>query len=721
MTPVIVVATRIPAAGPPSTPVPSAQTRYAPPFMSTETCRACGSLLPPSGFCRDCGEDHRGWYARLGAGQRPESLQEQATEIRQMQGKVRRQRTGVQEELARLTQHRAATREGVTVIAATRERVARGLAELQSAAVDLEAAALGVEAVRFRMMLEALRAHLAASDPAREDVGASAPLPALEGVIVDPDTGMRVGRSGSQLRAWVPLRALRAAWTGQGPAGSLRFGGSAQHRRVFVGTSSTAVLDATNGHLCWTWAGTLFDSWDDTALLGTDAGVELRSLADGTVIRQISRPDPARVGWILPGGLLLGHPAGLVVVDGEGRVLGQGRFGGAVVLSADRQALVAFPMVLRLPDLHPLAGLSRPPQVTLTSYSLEGDCVIGWGDAAVFIWRPSLSPAPMRLPVPVPPTGVLRVGDVLWVHTADAHLAFDLGRWPPVPLDAFDRGRAEALLPLRQAPTRFVAGAEVRIDRVRGTLDQKAELCHELARYAANHAREGVPELREIAAGILRDALVVEAEVLVRWAARLARPLAERPDRPDMEQWGLLLDRLLKPMFLLESLPELFDEASSRRVRGLLAACAGEALSAVGTRMSARATAGKTEDGEIEASMGALSQVRAKVLAHAPGLGWVGLDLLMARWKQLGREARELSDVAVATRALGRLSEASTVIRGADATAGEAALQRLGRSIGDLAARSAADAEVDALLSREGLHEKIADGLERARRELGKR
>ena len=465
----------------------------------------------------------------------------------------------------------------------------------------------------------------------------------------------------------------------------------------------------------------MLDSWDDAVLLRTVGGVELRSLVDGAVIRQIPRAEPPRSGWILPAGLLLWDDKGLVLIGVDGGVLGEGRFGSAVTLSADRRALVAFPMVLRLPDLHPLAGLSRPPHLTLGSYALEGDVLVGWGADVLVLWRLAGTTTPTILRVSGTPSSVVRVGDLLTIRTTSKSFTFDLARWPPPPLDAFDGGRTEACLPLRQAPTRYAAEADARIDRVRGTLDQKAELCHELARYAATHAREGVADMQEIASGILRDALMVEAEVLVRWAARLAKQLADRPDRADLEAWGRLLDRLLKPMFLLESVPEAVDETSSRRVRGLLAACAGEALAAVGERISARATAGVTEDGEIEASIAALAQVRAKVLAHAPGHGWIGLDVLMVRWKQLGREARELSDVAVATRALGRLALASTVIRGADATADEAAVERLGRSIGDLAARSAADAEVEALLSREGLQAKIDEGLARARRELGNR
>lgn len=688
---------------------------YTRSVMPTPDCRACAFPLPASGVCRDCGEDHRGWYARLARHDGPATLQAQAAEIREMQASLRRQRNALSEEEVRLRQHRAATAAGQEVITETKTRLAHALVALNQAGADLEAAALDVEAVRFRMLLETVRADLDRGGPA-----AAVPTIPAESTIVNPDTGVRVWRAGPRVRAWSPLRAFRPAWSVAAPKGPLRFGGAGALLRVLVGADSLAVLAAEDGRLCWSAPGTVLDCWEETVLLATAAGVELRSLADGSVIRQLARTEAARFGWILSTGVLLWDSAGLVSLDHHGNILGQGRFGNTVILSADRAALVAFPMHLQLPSLEPLSGLSRPTHLELTHHSLTAELLIGWGNSLA-LWRLADGGKPTNLEVPANPSAVSLVGEHLFVDTAEASLVFALSHWPPQRLDAFESARARGCRTLSVPPSRFVVEASGAVDRVRGSLAQKAEFCHEVARYGASRSREGAPELREVAIGLLRDALVVEAEAVARAAGRLAAELADNPRSLNVEAWSALLDRALQPLFLLEGQPESFDEASSRRLRGLLATCAGAALSAVGERISARATRGETADGEIEAAIAGLAQIRGMVLSRAPGLGWTGLDGLMARWKQLGKEARELADVAAATRALGRLAAASTLLRGADARVDEATVTRLGRSIGDLAARSAADAEVDALLLREDLSENIAQGLQRARRDLGNR
>ena len=630
-----------------------------------------------------------------------------------MQGQIRLQQRGISEEAARLTHHRAATPAGEAVIAETRERVLLGLNELEHAAAELGEAALAVHAVRARMVIEAVRDDLARVEPVPP-----APLKPLQAVIIDALTGLRVGRAGAGITAWSPRRALRPAWTVAAPAGTLRFAGSELGRRVVVGTGSIAVLDASDGSPVSTWEATLLDCWEEEALVATDSGVEVRSLLNGKVSLHLTRPLRPSAGWILPDGILLRDAQGISLLSTDGRCLGQGRFGQHVVLSEDRRTLVAFPMMLRLPDLQPLGGLNRPPHLDLSAFYLDREFLIGWGKGVV-LWRLADASAPKPLAVSSEATGVTRQGSVLFVHAAGGDAAFDLGQWPPRPLDAFEAIGAESRVSLPTMPNRFVFGEDTRIDRVRGSPAEKANLCRDIARFAAGHARSSSSDVREIAGGILRDALVVECEVLVQMAAALSDRLALRPEQADFAAWDIFLDRVLKPMLMLELLPGFLDETSSRRVRGLLAECAGEALASVGERLSERALRGAVADGEIETSMAALSEVRMRVLARAPGLGWIGLDVVMRRWKRLGQEARELADIAVATRAIERLAQASVVIRGADASVDDGAVRRLGQSIGDLAARSAAEAEIDGLLSRDGLHERIAEGMERARKDLG--
>ncbi len=246
-----------------------------------------------------------------------------------------------------------------------------------------------------------------------------------------------------------------------------------------------------------------------------------------------------------------------------------------------------------------------------------------------------------------------------------------------------------------------------------------ADYCQELAQYATGRVRATQGDARDVAVGLVRDALVVEAEVLVHMANEIAQTLASAPGEPDFGPFGDLFDRLLTPILHYASLPNAFDDVSSRRIRGLLAACAGAVLTKIGARISERALSGTAEDGEIERLLSVLAKVRALVLPRVPGLPWIGMDALMVRWKQFGQQARELADVAVTTRALGRLAAASTAMRGAKVEG--SALERLGRTVGDLAARSAADAEVDALLSGDNLQDRVEQGMARVRRDLGKR
>lgn len=668
--------------------------------MPKATCRACGFELPASEICAECGEDHRGWYARLKTVVPPPTLQAQEAEIARMQAEIGRQRHMLGEESARLAQHRAASASGQAVIDETRGRLARGLADLEAASDELAVAELGIVAVRSAKILDELR-----------DAGHAAPtgMPAMRAI--DPVSGVAVG----EREAWSPLRALRPAWTP--PAGGdVRFGGSALGRRVlFTEGPAVTVLDARDGRACARWDGALLDCWGDFALVATTDRLQVRSLVDGGCAVDLPIPGAER-GHILPAGLLVWLGSGGLVLFGlDGRRLGEGRFSGNLVLSEDRRTLVAFPMVLGLPTLQPLVGLSRAPDpgATITAFTLDDRLLIGLGDRMV-VWRLAEGGAPARLDVPA--REAVRVDDALVV---DGTVAFSLDRWPPRRLDAFDAARAVARLPLPRPPTRHRFSPSAREDRARGDPGDRAAFCHELARFAAGRVRAG--GAREVACGILRDALVVEAEMLARLAGAHAARLAEHGS--DAAAFTAVLDAARAPMMLLEGLPAGagLDEASARRVRGLLATCAETVLTAVGERMSRRALAGEAVDGEIEASIALLAQVRGWVLERAPGLPWTGINELMARWKQVGRQAHELSDVAVATRALGRLAEASSAMRGAGARADGGALERLGRSIGDLAARSAADAEVEDLLAPEGVQARIAEGMERVRRELGKR
>ncbi|MDP2305485.1 MAG: hypothetical protein Q8P18_05615 [Pseudomonadota bacterium] len=693
--------------------------------MST-SCRVCGFELPVSEICPDCGEDHRGWVARLRTATPPPTLAEQDAEIRRMQAEIARQSGALTEESVRLSQHRAASRTGQVVITETRERVARGLMELSAAGTELDVAALGIVAVRSRALLERLRADVARGEPAPPR-----PLPALTAATVDPESGMLVGRAAGQIVAWSPDRALRPSWSIASPGdGAIRFGGASHARRLLlVGEETVAVIDTRDGRTRWTWTGKLLDCWGDFALVATADRLEVRSLADGG--RPVDFPaEGVERGHILPAGLLVWSARqGLVLFALDGRQLGAGRFSGAVILSEDRATVMAFPMLLRLPTLQPVVGLTRPAKDSVTTYFLDDRLLIGLGPR-LLVWRLAEGGAPVGIDLPSPAVAVSRSEDVIVVDTAQGALAFSLANGPPRRLDSFDTARVLAQRSLPRAPTRFrfstspPAGCE-RLDRTRGGPREKAELCHELAAFAAGRARAAEGEAREMACGLLRDALGVEAEMLTHVANAYAARLAETSDAPDLVPFERLLDWVLAPMMMVDalprSLPDALDPASSRRVRGLLAACAEAVLTAVGERLSHRALRGEAEDGEIERSIALLRAIRTLVLSRAPGLGWAGLNELMARWKALGQQVHELADVAVATRALGRLADASTAVRGAGASADNVALERLGRSIGDLAARSAADAEIDALLAPEDVQQRIAEGMERVRRELGTR
>lgn len=686
----------------------------------TPSCRVCGFELPASELCPDCGEDHRGWVARLRTTPVPTTLAEQDAEIRRMQSEIARQSGALTEESVRLSQHRAASKTGQAVISETRERVARGLTELGGAAAELDVAALGILAVRARALLERLRTDVARPEPAPPRA-----LPPLEGPTLDPDTGMLVGRAGGQIVAWSPDRALRPAWSVVSPgAGTIGFGGAARARRVLLaGEGTVVVLDARDGRTRWTWTGRLLDCWSDFAFVATADRLEVRSLADGS--RAVDIPAEAvERGHILPAGLLAwSAKQGLVLYAVDGRRLGAGRFSGTVLLSEGRDTLMAFPMVLRLPTLQPVVGLTRPSKDSATAYQLDERVLIGLG-ARLLVWRLAEGGAPAGIELPSPAVAVSREDDVIVVETTAEILAYSIAPWPPRKLDTFDAARVHALVSPRRAPSRFQflpAAGGSRRDRTRGGPLDKARLCHELAAFAAGRVRACTGEAREMARGLLRDALVVEAEMLVHVATVYAARLAETSAAPDLLPFEALLDSALAPMMLMESLPDAFDDGSSRRVRGLLAACAEAVLTAVGERLGHRALRGEAEDGEIERSGALLQEVRKRVLARAPGLRWTGLNELMVRWKALGQQLHELGDVAVAMRALGRLADASTAIRGAGASADSVALERLGRSIGDLAARSAADAEIDALLAPGDVQQRIAEGMARVRRELGSR
>lgn len=671
--------------------------------MSRICCRACGSGLPASGICRDCGEDHRSWFARLGTSPPPLSLQAQALEIRRMYLEIQRQEQSLSQELTRLSQHRAATPSGQAVVDETRARLQKGLQALELTRIELEAAALGVDAVRVQAMLEDLRADLAQPHPSQLP-----PFPPFERACLAPSHPYLAAYTGKTLSFWSAQQALRPCWTLPAPKGNLRFAGTPLEPYLLAGDQ---VLRCDDGKCLWRYQGTLLDCWQDTILISTATQCEHRLLSNGQLLQQL--PFPAQQGWILPSGILLLGKEGLQLFAEDGRCLGQGRYGNHILLSDDRCTLLAFPMVLSLPTLQAGACLIRAGEVE--AYALYSDILVGWGKE-LLIWRLSQGGLPHRLPLAGPVQAVARVQQILLL--LGLNLGISLEKWPPRPVDAFDAAKATARLPLAVPPARFQLSLEKRLDRIHGSVEHKHVFCQDLARFAAGKARHSSPEVQEIADAILRDALVVEAEVLTYQARQLAARMAQRPQAADLAGFEKLLDQLFAPMFVLESLTRPLDDTAARRVRGLLAACAETVLNALGERMSHQALSGEAEDGEIEAALQLLGDVRKAVLARTTGLAWVGVDVLMGRWKQFSKEARALLDVAITTRALGRLARASHAQQGAEASV---SMEGLGRSLGDLAAQSAADAEVDALLTGSGLEGRVKEGMERVRKELGKR
>ena len=223
---------------------------------------------------------------------------------------------------------------------------------------------------------------------------------------------------------------------------------------------------------------------------------------------------------------------------------------------------------------------------------------------------------------------------------------------------------------------------------------------------------------------------MVSAECHAREAARIARALcgagAARPTlshEQALEEMAGLLDRICAPMALLQQLPAALqpDTASADRVRGLFADCVDAVLRELADFIGRCADPAQLLAVDIAPVTEFLPRLRTMILERAPGLPWAGLDRVMRRFKQLIGDSRQLQDVAAAARALPSLAAASSALRSADLGVDPAVLERLGRSLHDIAAASRADAEVDALWrpSSEGdLRSRVEAGMDRLRHDL---
>lgn len=680
-------------------------------------CRTCGFALPDSKLCRNCGEDHRAWLARLVAVEHAPTLWSQEAEIERMQLELERQRAVLGDESARVARHHASTSEGAAIVAEAGERVKAGILALDASRRQLEAATLGVHATRGHMALEHVRSNLASPPVPPSPVSQRG---ADTTATTDSETGMTLVQSGTTnaMTCWSPTRALRPLWT-RSLAGTPSFAGGSARRLLVQTTAGAMVHNASDGAVLWTWDGVLLDTWADRALLATQNGVVVRDLRTGQALVSLPAAE-VRAGRLLPGGVLVWSEAeGLTVLDDVGQRVARARFGSNLILSEDRKTLVAFPMLLRLPDLSPQLGLRRT-SASPSSFFLDERVLVGLGPQLT-VWRlddAGRSGASCLIDLPAAAEQVARVADMLLVRTADGVVGVNLASGTPrLQDDAFETCRAQVQVRLRRFPTRFRFLGDTRRDRAVGEMSERADLCHDIATYAATYLDQAEldGEATGLPADLMRASLVVEVEVL----HHLALKLSEHLSAPEgVVAYSRLLDRALQPIFLYRSRPKAGEAAATARIHGLLAACAEAALSAVGQRLSRRALDGEAEEGEIDAAIAVLGRVRREVLIRAAGLPWLGLDTLMARWKLVVRHARELRDVAVATRALGRVAAAASIAHG---DADQNTLEGLGRAISDLAARSTADAEVDALLADGAADEVVLKGMERVRETLRRR
>jgi hypothetical protein len=462
-------------------------------------------------LCRICGEDYRSWFSRLTQKNTPIPLISQEKELQQLLMRVQQARRKLEAEIQRVRNHQAATPAGRAVLEETLAKLEQGLKGLSYSEGEIQEKRLQLMAARGRLILEAVRSE------------AEEPVTALEGrSFKNHISGAGAAILEEQAVFWSAARPLQPSW--KLPSGPLSLLGPPEIPLIKLGKQlyseeGTPLLELPEGSRI------LADTPALLIALPTEQGCQIQQLElpGLKLLQEIALDAMPVAGWLLPEGrVLLQGASGISVWEG-GQKLASYRSGN--LLTVGQSHVLSFPMLLSLPKLEPVTALTRPTTGGFSRCVLgENGLIIGYGPGLVF-WRLDEPNQPYRLDLPEAVHEISFSKKLLEARCQKKSYGIRLSPWPPTLGDSWSLLELHALQAPEFFPPRFYLTHEGRLDRAHASWQERVRLCHQLAAWALNQPFYG-PETAQLLHALARDALVVEAEVVLKAAQALAVELA---------------------------------------------------------------------------------------------------------------------------------------------------------------------------------------------------